>query len=791
MKNKYIYIIVLLFFLVIKNNLLFADPFNIKAEKIFFQNDKNLLLAQGGVEVISDNGIIINSDEITYDKKNQILKAFGNVILIDKQKNIRIFGEEILYEKKLERIFFNKKNKINFNDEYFLDSENINYFKNLEKISSTKPAFLKDNKNNFYTLGDFTYSTESSILTSKKISFTDNKQNELQLNTTYIDLLNNKLSGKDLEMKFDNKTFNKDNEPRLKANSVEYNNGTTNVSKGIFTTCKKNDNCPPWSLSAEKITHNKDKKRISYDNSWLKIYDQPVFYFPKFYHPDPTVKRQSGFLMTSLSDSTNFGASLTIPYYKVINDNSDLTFKPRIYNVNETIMQTEYRHNLKKSAHIFDFSYAELEDTKSHFFSKSNFDIDWFEESNLEVRIEKTSDTEYLKNYKIKSPIIKSETVLESFVKLSTFGNDTTFDLSMEVFENLDSTNDDKFEYVFPNFIFSKLLNPSENIPGQLTFSSSGYKKLYNTNTEDNILVNDFDYESDSLIYKSGILSSSKFQIKNFNSTSKNSSKYDNKLQNKFSSIFMYNVEYPLIKKSENWNSYLTPKIQARISPSNTSNLNYDDVRINYDSIFSLNRIGNSNTLEGGESLTFGAEYKSKDKDDNDIINLNLASIFRTNENEDLSRINQIGNKASDIIGNLTVNPNKYVKFGYDFSIDNSFSKSSYDSIKTDFTVNNFITSFEYLNEDNEINQFSNLYNKTTYNFDDTNYLSFSTRRNRKLNLTEFYNLIYEYRNDCLKAGLEYKKDYYTDSTLRPEEQLLFSITIMPFGKVSGPDLKR
>ena len=171
MKNKYIYLIVLLFFLVIKNNLLFADPFDIKAEKIFFQNDKNLLLAQGGVEVISDNGIIINSDEISYDKKNEILKAFGNVILIDKQKNIKIFGEEIFYEKKLERIFFNGKNKINFNNEYFLDSENINYFKNLKKISSTKPAYLKDNKNNSYTLGDFTYSTDNSILTSKKISF--------------------------------------------------------------------------------------------------------------------------------------------------------------------------------------------------------------------------------------------------------------------------------------------------------------------------------------------------------------------------------------------------------------------------------------------------------------------------------------------------------------------------------------------------------------------------------------------------------------------------------------------
>ena len=32
----------------------------------------------------------------------------------------------------------------------------------------------------------------------------------------------------------------------------------------------------------------------------MKLYDKPVIYFPKFYHPDPTVKRASGFLTPSL-----------------------------------------------------------------------------------------------------------------------------------------------------------------------------------------------------------------------------------------------------------------------------------------------------------------------------------------------------------------------------------------------------------------------------------------------------------------------------------------------------------
>ena len=33
----------------------------------------------------------------------------------------------------------------------------------------------------------------------------------------------------------------------------------TIVNKGVFTSCKKNDNCPPWAISAKVIKHDKTK----------------------------------------------------------------------------------------------------------------------------------------------------------------------------------------------------------------------------------------------------------------------------------------------------------------------------------------------------------------------------------------------------------------------------------------------------------------------------------------------------------------------------------------------------
>ena len=85
------------------------------------------------------------------------------------------------------------------------------------------------------------------------------------------------------------------------------------------------------------------------------------------------------------------------------------------------------------------------------------------------------------------------------------------------------------------------------------------------------------------------------------------------------------------------------------------------------------------------------------------------------------------------------------------------------------------------------IGQKSVVENTTEYNFDENNSLSYSTRRNRKLNLTEYYDLVYEYKNDCLVAAVKYKKNYYSDADIKPVEELFFSITIIPLATFS-PD---
>jgi LPS-assembly protein len=87
---------------------------------------------------------------------------------------------------------------------------------------------------------------------------------------------------------------------------------------------------------------------------------------------------------------------------------------------------------------------------------------------------------------------------------------------------------------------------------------------------------------------------------------------------------------------------------------------------------------------------------------------------------------------------------------------------------------------FSFSEVNGEMGDASAFSNSISYNINDNNQLTFKTRRNRKINLTEYYDLVYEYKNDCLTAGVKYKKTYYADRDLKPTENLLFTITIFP-----------
>ncbi len=819
MKNKLLINLFLIIFFY--QNILTAEIFNIESSEIKILEKGNITKATNGVKITTNDGVEITGRELIYNKKDLVLKIIGNVVLDDKKNNIitegdeyiyfkneekiKIFGNVVLDDKKNdiitegneyiylrseEKILSIGKSKSNIKNIYYLEGSDIIYEKNLGEIYSKKKAKIEDYQNNIFFTEKFKFNFITNILKAKNLSLFDNKKNQYYLNFALVDLNNNKFLGSDISIDFDDSLFgNNENDPRLKGNSLISEGNNTTVYKGSFTTCgQKDGKCPPWSIHAEEVVHKKEEKKIEYKNAWLKIYDKPVLYFPYFFHPDPTVKRQSGFLMPSFKTSNNSGTSVQIPYYKVISERKDLTLFPRVFFDNEILIQTEYRQANKDSDFLIDFSVNKnSEKTKSHFFADLSSNK---QNQTLNLHLENVSNDTYLKKENISSTIIDDNSSLHSYLDYYSFNYDSSFDISLEVFENLNKRKSDRYEYIFPNFSYEKYLYNNNDLNGDLIFNVRGFQKNYNTNSDETVLINDLKYSSFPKISSSinGLMTNFNLLLRNLNSTTDNSDTFKNGEDQKLLSIVSFENKLPLKKENQNSISLLSPKISARYSPNSTKNNSNLNKKINYDSIFSIDRIDDA-SVEGGGSLTLGAEYSLMTKENQNLLNFSVANVLRADENPDLPKLYGLSEKRSDFIGNLDFIPSKFFDLSYQFSLDKKLEKSNYNLVKTNIIINNFVTSFEFLEEDNYLNEDSYLTNKTKLNIDNNKSIGFSSSKNLDKNITNYYNLIYEYENDCLTAAIEYNKSYYADRDLQPEENLLFLIKIIPFGKISSPSL--
>ena len=803
MKNKFFFQILVCIFLTFFSSLVSSNEIEFYASEIKSFNNGQLIKGYKGVEINDSVDLVITGKEFEYNKLKSILKVEDNVLIKDKLNKNLIKSNQIIFYKKLNIINSTGKTIVELASGHIVETSNITFNKNLNILSSNEKTLVKDLNNNKLSMNSFKFSTEKQILTTNNVKINDNKGNTYNVKNIKYNLKTNEILGKDLNLSFNSTNLNSNkNEPRLRGNAFFYKENLTRIDKGVFTTCKKNDTCPPWVLSSETIEHDKAKKTVNYKNAILKIYDIPVLYFPKFFHPDPTVKRQSGFLTPKFSQSSNLGNYFSTPYFVAITEASDLTFSPRFYDDGKAIYQTEYRNYMKNSEHIADFSIKNknaiiLEEkdkhSSTHFFLKSKFDLEVnnFDKANLDIKIQQTSRDDYLKTYKLQSPLIESENNLHSSANFEISRDDLEIEVLAEAYEKLGLLDSDKYEYVYPSFSIIKNIN--DIYEGNLTLNSTGINKQFNTNIHQKTLVNDLSYKSYNKISTRGLITNYEILLKNFNVDSKNSTIYKNKVENTLQSIVNYEAKYPLQKFGKKFFSTLTPIISAKYSPSQSKNKSQDNRVMDYDNIFSINRIGFSDTVEGGQSITIGNEYSLYNSlnDNKKIISVDLATVFRDAENNKLPINSTIGKKNSDIFGNIDFDATKFIDFNYNFSLDNNLKTLNYNQIKSTLSFYNFVSTFDFLERKNNISSESYISNETSFKINNNSSLSYKTRKNKEKNLTEYYNLIYQYKNDCLLAGIEYKKDFYTDGSLKPDEQLFFSITIMPFGKVNTPDIKQ
>ena len=800
MKNNFF----IIFFLFSFSTGSIAKDLLIQAKNIQIDKDTQTTIFEDEVNIVVENDGRITSDFAEYNKKIGLIKIKGRVKAIDDKNNVveTEYGE-YSEEKKIFKSLGNTK--IVTSKGYIIEGRNIILNNYDNSIKSEEPATILDLEKNKISLSNFEYQTITSIFKSiGDITIQDKLNNEYSFSQIYIDTKKKEILGTDIKAFFNNEDFKiyKNNKPRIFSNSFKSGNNKSTFRKSIYTICdyRKNDKCPPWTIQSSKILHDRKKKTVYLDNAIVKVYDIPIFYFPKLAHPDPSVDRRSGFLPPSFTNSKNLGFGTTIPYFFAVDVDKNFTINNKVFIDENPLFSGQYHQVFRNAEFFADFGYTagyknttstKKKGEKSHLFSKfiKNFKGKNNSDNRLDISLNELSNDKYLKLYKIDSDIVDYNTdTLENYIDFTHEKDDIFFALNASVYENLKDDYNDKYEYILPEISLDKNLFLDEKY-GSLNLETNLKFHNYDTNITENFFVNNFNWISKDFTLGNGFKNNFISEIKNINYETKNIDTYKDQKTSELHGAFGFLSELNLLKNNGFSEHLLTPKLLLKYSPGSMRK-ETDGSRLDPDKAFELNRldVDENNNYETGISATIGAEYNIKSKFQE--FDFSVAQIINEKENKKMHSKTGLDEKLSDLVGSANIKLSKNFNINYNFALDQNYSDLNYNEIGTQMNFGNTNIDLNYLQENKHIGDQNYLLSKININ-NDSSLVSFKAKRNLVTNSSEFYNLSYEYINDCLRAGLVYRREFYNDSELEPENSLMFKITLSPFGSIDSPSFSQ
>jgi LPS-assembly protein len=756
MQNRIVFILFFgIFFL--KDNIVYSQQkniYNFSADKLTYSQDNNIIEATGNVVAKNQEGKQISADKIVYNKANQLLKTFGNSKFSD-SKNRTLTADNFEYD--LEKKIISAQNKVKFLDNY----KNTYYFSKLNA----------DDK--FYEIIGY------------------------DLNS---DLNKEKFQSKD--------KFNEFVEPKLSGKEVSIKDNITIIKDGKFTSCKstnEKEGCPFWNLNANLVTHDKENKKITYKNATLDLNNIPVLYTPYFSHPDPSVKREAGFLAPSFASlSSDIGSIIKIPYFYPISQSADFTVSPVYYFKQNPLLLGEYREKYKNGDLSieggFTQGYKEINSTQTdgsrkHLYGNLNlnFTDKVLDQSEFNAKFQRVNNPTYLRVNKINSTIDgfkrnlvkENETKLTNEIYLNSFGKNESLNFKTATYQNISaSKTSDQYEYLLPEIIYSKYNFLNNN---GLNFSTN-FKSL-NTNTNQNktTFINNLDY-STAESYNTNLGIGYKFltKINNINYYSDYRNPNEN-LNSQINPVVGLDASLPFAKLSKESEQYLIPRILTRYSPGKMTNAKSNDTSLNTDNLFSMNRMNSDELIEKDLSFNIGLDWMWKEK----IINKNkpaeagisIGQVIKFNEDPDMPTKSSLQNKNSDLVTKATyLSPGNF-DVTLKNTLDNGFNHVYYNDLNLKTFLKQGEINFNFYEKNSHIgNERYAKANLTSYLTDNTK-LIISTDRNLKTDLTNSHKLGIENENECIRYGFYFQKNYSSDKDLKPATSVFFGVTLLPFGE--------
>lgn len=538
------------------------------------------------------------------------------------------------------------------------------------------------------------------------------------------------LSDKMQEGEMDNiKIIMKDKSQVAATKVTKFANDDKEMENAVYSPC---DVCtgkdPLWQLKAKKIIHDAENKNVYYNHAFLEVKGLPVFYTPFLSHPDPSVKRRSGFLIPNIASSSYLGAAIQPKYFWSISDHEDLFLDPIFSTDKGVILSGKYNKYLYRGELSAEGSFMKDDDkdeTRGNIFAKGRYEVNDYWVADMDINY--ASDRTYLKDMSLDK---QDDAWLTSSLKMQGFDNRNYASIESYYYQLLSY---DMKEYDEP--IVLPLMN-YENISdvgpyGAYSKTNLNFASIYReeeTNTQRFSMINSWVLPYTSPYgEKYRMMASVKsdlYYVDNYINPEKE--EFTGGVARIFPQLGL-EWKLPFIRATETSRQILEPTIVGVLAPNDSNKTNKipnedsQDFELDDSNVLDINRYAGYDRNDTGSRISYGINWNSYG-DTFGRTNAFLAQSYYFDKHESINNTSSYDfsekeDHLSDYVGRIYASPTDYFDLNYRFRVDKDDLELTYSELSTKIgpQILNAYISYIYLQDNKNSSLIENSERKELY----------------------------------------------------------------------------
>ena len=576
------------------------------------------------------------------------------------------------------------------------------------------------------------------------------------------------------------------------------------LKKALYTACNCDDpnKNPTWQIKAQEITHDSNRKKIKYKNAFLEFLGFPVAYAPYYSHPDPSVKRQSGFLVPKYTSNSELGSIFSTPYYFFLSPYKDLTIEPISISSQRPVIFGQYRQAFYNGELNIEGSFTNAErrtrsatysnKNRGHIFIKGNFDHNDFWRYGFNIK--RSTDDTYLRRYLFEGATdrLKSDFFIEGFDQRHYFyATGLTTQSQSATYESR------KTPLILPsiNYNFQSEKTNIGFIDLDLNFLSLTRREGADSKK---III------QPAITYPFKDKFGNRFVIKAETSLSaymlshiSRTGSYDYKgYKYRLQPQLLLGWDLPLQKTQNNYNYLLKPQAALILAPNRGDDAlipNEDSVSFEFDEIDLFNSSlypGTDKIEKSNQRIDYGLDFSIKSKEKELKTDFFIGQSIRIRKNNNFSVHSGLHERWSDIIGRIGFGfgTNSNLSYRFLFNKDQMKTRRDEVSFSTRIYNNSLSIGYIYLEPTSGISDEREEFNFSTKQKINDNYsLYYSLREDLSSSGAGLLGqtLSLKFNNECLTTELFLSRSYSMDREIKPNDTIGINFIFKTLGTFS------